>query len=230
MTNQSHKKAITIVVTTLSIVVLLPLTLFITNLLLNRPKVSKDSKMQPKINDNKDDLLGVINQGIALEYTKPDKSWNHKIVKSEVNPEDKLLSQEIEISNGMSTISVVLVEVDNRYLRYAIGNPNYTINPLNTSMYGYVEKVGKELIEFTLNPAKRYQRISNVRLGNGMIIIDPALKKDNLYQSSLLLFPEYQNNKKSQELQVQITYNQDSDKNYTTLDGIFKSLKYKTND
>jgi hypothetical protein len=230
MINQSQKKAMTIVIVTVSILVLLPLTIFITSLLLNKPKLAKETQKPNTQTGKQDDLKGSINQGITVEYLKPDKTWNHKIINTQTNPSDKLISQEVEITNGISTMNITLVEVDNRYLKYATGNPNYTLNPLNTSLYGYVEKPDKGVTEFNLIPTKRYYRIPNIRLGSGMIFIDPAIAKDKLYQSSMLLFPDYQLNKKSQELQVQITYNQDSDQNYAILDRIFKSLRYKPNE
>ncbi len=229
-TNKSQIKARQYFLVITTIVILLPLTMIVTYLVIMRPKTIQNStNSNTRTNSNivnKDSLKGVIKDDISFNYTKPDINWSHKLVKKEQNPYDKLKSYQYEFTNGKSKINFLVVEEDLLYQKYAVGNPNYISNELNSKLYGYVESSPESVEIYVDKGRSEISRIYNSRLGSGQIFVDKKNSKDKKFQSNLQLFIDYREDFRNQTFYVQITYDNDTPENYKAMDSLVKTITY----
>jgi hypothetical protein len=226
--NKTQIKARKILFVIIITVVVLPLTIFFTNLLINRPKTARVQNAAVSTKPiSQDNLNGEIIDNISFRYQKPDKNWSHTLIKKEKNQYDKLFSYEYEFSNGTSKINFLVVEEDIAYLQYTTRNPNYTSNELNGKLLGYVDNGLESTSIFMEKGSIELSRIDNIRLGSGQIMVERKNQKDKKLQSNLQLFSDYKSDYKQQLLYTQITYNQDTSENYKVMDRLIKSINYK---
>ncbi len=232
-TNNSHNNARKVVLITLSSIVILPITFFITYLLLNRPTTkiktpqNTSNSNTTNLNTSNDKLASTINDNISFQFTRPNDKWQHKILQNEVNQYDKLNSYQIEISNETSKINLTIVENDIRYKKGFILGPNYEPNPINKTLIKSIpsDKKGKSIVYGNSNML----RVNNPKANSGQIIIDINMSENKEYSTNLYIFDNYTQHYRNQELYTQITYNQDSDENYLVMDSIITSFKFKIN-
>jgi hypothetical protein len=236
MTTKSQKQARLIVISVITILIIIPLTIFLMFMLLRKP-VAVDNKQNTT--NQKQNNIGLVKSLINFKYKAPNDKWQTKIIKEQKNKLSGVKSIEFEITNGVSSMNVLIDEVDLRYLGSS-GVSESTINKeLSDKYYQYVELDKSNIYDIQDNTTAKYSRTKNLRLGTGQIIYNsnktttikgPDGKDKLVYSSTLNMFDDYSKDYKLYSLNVQVTYKQDSEENYKVLDNIFKTLDYTSED
>jgi hypothetical protein len=230
MKTKSQVKSQKIVFITLVIIIVLPLTIWMTTLLLNKPKVSKNINaavpaiVTPKNNEN------VIDSIIKFGFTAPNQTWKSKVINETTNPTSLIKSLEFQITNGTSTMNIVINEVDLR-LKNASAIDTKILNSEYDSKYlGYIE-IDTKPVEILSNELSTYSRVTNPKTKTSQLIIDTkstVKPKDKpiKYNSTLSPFIGYSQDFRLYNLNTLVTYSQDTEENYLIMDQIFKTLRY----
>jgi hypothetical protein len=232
---KSQIKILKVMLIVTVILFILPLSIYLTFMLTNKPLTKSKVPLDPTIIMTNNDKEVLIKSLINFKFTKPNNTWGYKINKEITNKYNRTKAIDMTITNGISKTNILVNETELQNQR-STGidekrlNTEITKNFMN---YVRISESNKNLIKSTAN--YNLVRSDNLSESKGQIIVNTNdYKEENVdgnnkiikYQSLINPFDNYSENFKQYQLESQFTYQEDTVENYKVLDNIIQSLQF----
>jgi hypothetical protein len=177
------------------IIIIIPISIWVTMLLINRPAVNLSAPAEKPLVINQDiNAPIIINSLLTLQYTRPNDSWSHLVVSTKTD-EYRARSMTLELKN--TQIKILL---DIQELALGLNRQAVTIDKITKrAIYDFnkYEESGAGTQTIKIKDKDYTLKTSS---NNTYILLDPSISNNKKILSTLDLFPEYNENNKNYKI------------------------------